>query len=90
MAKTGPIARITPPCLPGRFCDCLERIQIKAVKQYYIFNDGVSNMGSPYEENTHEEIHASLLGIMLGINFRSKKMGYGLHRNPWFILAPPG
>ena len=30
--------RIAPPCLPGRFCDCLERLRIKVVKQYYIYN----------------------------------------------------
>ena len=49
LAMTGSIARITPPCLPGQFGDCLERLQIKAVKQYYIFNCGVSIMGSPYQ-----------------------------------------
>jgi hypothetical protein len=29
--------RITPPCLPGRFCDCLERLRIEEVEQFYIF-----------------------------------------------------
>jgi hypothetical protein len=37
--------RITPPCLPGRFCDCLERLRIKEVEQYYIPNGILSITG---------------------------------------------
>ena len=39
-----PRARITPPCLPGRFCDCLERLLIKEVEQSYIYKRDQSNM----------------------------------------------
>ena len=41
--------RITPPCLPGRFCDCLERLRIEAVEQFYIFNGEPVNVITPYE-----------------------------------------
>ena len=37
-------ARITPPCLPGRFCDYLERLLIKEVEQSYIYKGDQSNM----------------------------------------------
>jgi hypothetical protein len=37
--------RITPPCLPGRFCDRLERLRIKDVKRIYRFNENLSIKG---------------------------------------------
>ena len=37
-------SRITPLCLPGRFCDCLERLLIKEVEQSYIYKGDQSNM----------------------------------------------
>ncbi|HEX9137774.1 MAG TPA: hypothetical protein VF905_12640, partial [Nitrospirota bacterium] len=37
--------RITPPCLPGRFCDCLEDENIDAVQRIYSFGRSLSNTG---------------------------------------------
>jgi len=35
--------------LAGTVLRCLERLQIEAVEQFYIFNDGLSIMGYPYQ-----------------------------------------
>jgi hypothetical protein len=37
--------RITPPCLPGRFCDRLEGEQTEGVGRIYIFNRILSILG---------------------------------------------
>src|SRR5512139_3462785 len=38
---------ITPPYLPGRSCDCLERLRIGEAERLYICEDGKSNRGWP-------------------------------------------
>ena len=37
-----PRTRITPPCMPGRFCDRLERLRFKKAGQFYISNGSPS------------------------------------------------
>ena len=51
--------RIMPPCLPGQFCDRLEELQIEGVRRIY---SPIRNLS-----NTGEEIHALMLGILLGV-----------------------
>ena len=38
----GPRDRITPPCLPGWWCDCLYVLRIKGVTQIYLASRGLS------------------------------------------------
>lgn len=54
--KKGTASRIciTPPCYPGRFCDYLERLQIKVVIRIYIIDGGRSIGSCPRQLCPHE------------------------------------
>ena len=44
--------RITPPCLLGRLCDCLEEQKIEVVRRIYSFNRSLSNTGRHHRSTT--------------------------------------